>query len=45
MRKTISRVAVVVATAVLSLGFTAGTAHADISWGTRGVTTTSVIGK
>jgi hypothetical protein len=41
MRKTVSRVVVVVAAAVLSLGFTAGTAHArDISWGT-GIVSTS----
>jgi len=40
MRKTISRVAVVVATAVLSLSFTAGAAQADISWGTRGIVST-----
>jgi hypothetical protein len=34
MRKTISRVAVVVAAAVLTLGFSSGAANAyDISWG------------
>jgi hypothetical protein len=34
MRKTISRVAVVAAAAILSLGFSAGSADAkDISWG------------
>ena len=39
MRKTTCRVAVVLTAAVLSLGFTVGSAQADISWGSRSQTT------
>jgi len=33
MTKLLTRAGVIVAAAVLSFGFTAGAAHADISWG------------
>lgn len=33
MTRMLTRVSVIVAAAVLSLGFTTGAAHADISWG------------